>query len=238
MLDAARAAALAAHAAAGLATAASSQEAARLLRSAEALARSASAVLDSAATTRRPASTSPRNAGFRAEDGGPPDGAGGGTTCGNVTPATRRRRRRRSKKKKQTQNEKIDVDEECRAQAVTSSRAVTSSLGAGDGTSGLGVAHPRRLVRHETLPHSAPSSSPSAALAPKIGTLGTLCGLVARPELNGLRVCFLRVDDACGRFIVEPVVGGDAIQIKPEAFLECKEEKAAVVASVPSAPVW
>ena len=218
-LEAARAAVLATHAAAGLATGTSSREVIRLLRSAEALARSAVALLSTPPTTSSSSGTSSCANGARVV---PPAGAGDGTPGANSA----RRRRRRSKKNKQTKNEKMDVDEACGAQAMTTTRAGTSSLGAGDGTSGLGVP-PRRLARHETLPPSPPSSSTSATLSsPTTGSLGTLRGLVARPELNGSHVRFLRVADDVLRYVVEPVDGGDAIRVNPGAFVGNKKAAA------------
>ena len=187
-LEAARAAALAAHAAAGLATAASSREAARLLRTAEALARAAVAVLGS--------STSPSS----------PSGVAEGVEMGQVPSPGSNRRRRHRRKKKQTDENK---EETMKPDSPGDPRAHVAPRGAGLGTCGAR----RTLLRHETLPISPSSSAASTSSAPTIGTLGKLRGLSKRPDLNDMVVRFLRVDEGTGRYVVEPVVGGEPVRV-------------------------
>ena len=211
VIEAARAASLAAHSAAGLATASSFREAARLLRAAEALARSAVAVLNSSSTATSSAAAEPGDSSaVGSRTGTPPEDAAGGASGGPAGPRVvdaRKRRRRRPNK------EKMQKDPE--TEAMNGEKL--GARGAGNGTSGRPRA--RALVRHETLPIPPASTASGSSSSPRCGTLGTLRGIVARAELNGVCVRFLRVDAGSGRYVVEPEIGGDLIRVKPEAFV-------------------
>ena len=145
VLDAARAAVLAAHSAAGLATG-PSREAARLLRTAEASARAAVAVLEE---TRR-TGAAPDGSRGNATREVPPGGAGGGTSGGAPADVAKRRRKRCPKTTAKTDLKPMDV-EDC---------GLVASPPAGGGT-GEAMSSRRPLVRHETLP-ATPTTDKSA----------------------------------------------------------------------------
>ena len=226
--EAARAAGLAAHSAAGLATAASCREAARLLRSAEALARSAVAVLNSSPTTS--STSTARNPGVdNPKEVIPPSGGATpkvipprcATLHGDARPpdAVARKHRRRRKKSKKTNL--MEVDDSGQTPSAVTPR---------DGRRGLPLSAPpntRVLARHETLPtcpisHSVLASSFTFPLSspPTAGSVHILCGLTARPELNGKRVRFQRVSDDGARVIVEfEQESGDPFRVKSSNLL-------------------
>ena len=196
-IEAARATALAAHAAAGL-VATSSKEATRLLRSAEALARAAVAVL----TASRTSSTTSCGTSTSGAQVTPPVGAGLGT-AEDLTGVRRRRRGRRNKQK----NEKNDAKGVVTKGADVHVSAEPVVLGG------------RALRRHNSVYGPSATSSSSAA---KASSMATLCGLVARPELNGMYVKILRRDMSAGRAVVQ-LPNGDEVRIKPENFSEDME---------------
>jgi hypothetical protein len=113
---------------------------------------------------------------------------------------------------------KMQVDSGPGVAPVPSGTAAASASTARD--VGEGIRRARPLTRHETLPTSPIPSSPSApSNVPPPGTLGSLLGLTARPELNGAEVRLLRFDEKANRFIVE-LLGRSAspIRIKQECF--------------------
>ena len=119
----------------------------------------------------------------------------------------------------------MDIDSKEEAGAPHGAGAARVPNGAGLGTGGHSSAPGRRtLVRHDTLPsapittYPGPTTTPTSASTPTSGSLGTLRGLVARSELNGSRVRFLRAADDVLRYVVEPVGGGEAFRVMPEAF--------------------
>ena len=232
VVEAARAAVLATHTAAGLATGGGApREVARLLRSAEALSRSAVALLST--STARSSSSGGAKGAFGARGTTPdvafgarvgsPDGAGNGTSG-----TGKRGARRRGRRSKQVKNN-MQVDSGPGVAPVVPSGSAEASARRACGKSpserDVGVQRCARvLVRHETLPSSLVSSSTSASLVdpvhiPPPGTLGSLFGLSARPELNGAEVRFLRFDKEADRFIVE--LSGRSpppIRVKRECF--------------------
>ena len=208
VIEAARAAGLAAHSAAGLATASSFREAARLLRAAEALARSAVAVLDSSP----PSSSAAQKGPDVAERSGSPSGAGDGTQ-GVSARRARRRGRRSPKKKDAAKSDLTPMDVEVCGDVAWPPAG---------GGSGEALSSRRLLVRHETLPATPSPISPSVPSSPcsmpSSGAVGVLTGLVGRSDLNGMEVRVVRFDASSGRLIVEPP-DADPVRVKPEHFL-------------------
>ena len=227
ILEAARAAVLATHAAAGLATAGSvPREVARLLRSAEALSRSAVALLSIPRTSSSSGATKVASGAPDVDASGARVGSPGGAGDGTLGTSKRAARRRRGRHSKQMKTNEMQVDSCSKSPAAHGQSSLTGAKspparGKSPTAHDVGVQRRARvLARHETLPLSPASTSPSASLViPPSGTLGSLVGLSARPELNGAEVRFLRFDMEADRFIVE-VTGRSSppIRIKRECF--------------------
>jgi len=211
VVEAARAAALAAHCAAGLAASAGLRPAARLLRTAEALSRSAVAAL----TCPSPLPPAPV-----AESAGLP-----------AVPSARARRRRNKKQKEEQNMSAMPVDEEPLAVKDGVSKAASvppPSVLSADATVFVPVARTLKArSSRERSPRrcsSSPSASPASA---QLGTAsGSACaglfsvgqsvmlgGLESRPELSG-RVSILSFDSVAGRYAVAVDATGEKIKVK------------------------
>ena len=143
-------------------------------------------------------------------DGAPPAGNGGHTACAAISP--------------------VEGSDQTNVMEVDDSGQTPSAVTPRDGRRGLPLSAPpntRVLARHETLPtcpisHSVLASSFTFPLSspPTAGSVHILCGLTARPELNGKRVRFQRVSDDGARFIVEfEQESGDPIRVKSSNLL-------------------
>jgi hypothetical protein len=199
VLEAARAAALAAHCAAGLASSAGLRPAARLLRTAEALSRSAIAAL----TCPSPPTPAPA----------------AGPAVAPAVPSARSRRRRNKKQKEEKIESAMPVDASVAPPSVLSADATVFVPGV---VRTLKARSSReRSPRRCSLSPSASSASAlvgtaSGSASDGLFTVGQsvmLGGLESRPELSG-RVSILSFDSVAGRYAVTVDATGERIKVK------------------------
>ena len=214
LLEAARAAALAAHSSAGHAATAGRRSAARLLRSAEALARAA--VADLQAGDRAAAGT-PLVAPQRAA----PDSA-------VVAPTARKKRSSRKKSKKDTQKDAVMTRvEEARitrppdvAPAVPVVALAPSPTTAPHGRV-LAARPSRERSPHRksgVVSHASSTTGASTGVSRPVpfstGQVVVLRDLVSRPDLAGCRAKVLSFDSAAGRYAVCVDQSGEKLRVR------------------------
>ena len=232
LLEACRAAALAAHSAAGLATAFRERQVARMLRSAEALARAAAA-----AVSRPPGKVTPAQAGVPARGASGPRSSGApGPEHPAASDATsarpRRRRRKKNSKVNKTEHLMVDVGGDSVVAMGVVDAPASSPAGAHAATRPPRVLEkkssrersPRRAVRALADPQrdqivvgdsgaaatAAPVASPSFATKQAV----VIGELTSRPELSGCRAEVVSYDVPSGRYAVRLESTGEAIRVK------------------------
>ena len=213
VVEAARAAALAAHCAAGLAASAGLRPAARLLRTAEALSRSAVAALTC------PSPSLPA--------------AVAGSAGSPAVPSARARRRRNKKQKEEMSASAVPMDVAQSPAAVdgASKVALAAPPPVLSAVASAFVPGKERTLKAQTSRERSPrrcSPPPSASSASAlvgtvsgsasiglftVGQTAMLGGLESRPELTG-SVSILSYDSVAGRYAVTVDATGEKIKVK------------------------